>query len=63
MNCPLCFKPCTEKKGKLRRDASVLVQAIHDDGSPSHLYDEWPSVDTFLHRKYPGDTKRRMYEK
>jgi hypothetical protein len=59
MTCPRCGRECKEKKIRQRRDGSVVIQAKHIDGSPSHTYSECSSIDAFLYRKYPSDAKRR----
>lgn len=48
--CVQCGKPCKEKHGKTKRDGSYIIKAVHDDGSPSHKYCEWPTLTAFFNR-------------
>jgi hypothetical protein len=59
MKCVRCDKPCREERVRVRRDGSVVIRALHDDGSPSHQFSEWSSVSHFIYRKHLGDAIRR----
>jgi hypothetical protein len=36
--CPRCDRDCTEERIRQRRDGSIVVRAIHEDGTKDHVF-------------------------
>lgn len=46
--CLKCGKPGIEKYAETLPDQAILIQVMHDDGSPPCEFEEYASVSTFL---------------